>query len=149
MLKRVIIILTYFVSVTNLFAQTDYSKFIKADKINKKQTHKYGKDVDSIVYLGVIKDNDGTTIYHVISNFRLVQAAIQKHGHSEIVFLDKNLKVKRGYELSMPEDLPFKLEDNVLYFYYIDNQTKTKQVFKTNISRDLPKLICIAPNDCY
>lgn len=149
MLKTVIAILTYFAFATNLLAQRDYSKFVRADKIYKKQIHKHGKDVDSIVYLGVIKDNDGKTIYHVISNFRLVQAAIQKHGHSEIVFLDKSLKEKKTYTLGLPDDLPFKLEKNTLYFYYIDNHTKTKQVFKTKIDRNLPDLICIAPNDCY
>lgn len=150
MLKTVIIILTYFAFATNVSAQTDYSHFVKPDKINKKQIKKRDKGVtDSIVYLGVIKDKDGTTIYHVISNFRLVQAAIQKHGHSEIVFLDKSLKVKRTYTLGLPDDLPFKLEKNTLYFYYIDNHTKTKQVFKNRIDRDLPDLICIAPDDCY
>ena len=149
MIKQSIFFLTFFLSLT-IFGQTNYSVFVRHDQINKKQiiSSKDGSS-EEIIYLGEIKNKSGQTIYYVLSVYRLVQAAIEKHGHSNVIFLDYDLKVKKQYELDLPEELPFKLENNILNFYYFDTKTKVRRVYQNKIEIELPKILCVSPNNCF
>jgi len=132
MLKTTIIILFISVFSTISSGQTDYSKFVKTGKKSKKQFVKTkDRDTENIIYLGDIKNKNGLTIYFVLSSFSVTQAAIQKHGHSNVIFLDSAKTFKKEYEIGLPEELPFKLQNNTLFFYYIDDNSKTKKYFKT------------------
>lgn len=129
--------------------QNNYAKYATVDNLDKKQTIKSEYGLEQITYLGTVHSADEKVYYHVFTVFLSVNAAIVKHGHSSIVFLDQNLKLIRKYELSLPEDLPFKLKNNTLFFYYFDDLSKQRRVFKTLIEAELPKVICISPIDCY
>ena len=135
-------------SINSSDEETDYTKYIQNDRINKKQKNKtkYGKE--EIVYLGEIKDNNGNPISHVLSIYGEVKAAIEVHGHSEIIFINNNLKQKKEYYLNDPEELPFKLENNNLYFHYKDEETAKESIYIDTIGTKLPWLICFGPNTC-
>ena len=133
-----------------VFGQPDYAKFVKADKVEKKQLISTSDgSSEEIIYLGEIKDKKGETIYYVLSVFRLVQAAIVKHGHSDVIFLDKDLKFRKRYELHLPEELPFKLNNNSLSFNYWDTDSKKKKIYSARIDNELPELLCVSPYACF
>lgn len=134
----------------NAFGQSEYSRYIVADSLKKTHVvkHKDGGDA-TINYLGVIKKSNGDTLYYVLTDFTRIQAAIVMHGHSTVIFLNKNLKKVKSYELSLPEELPYKLISNTLYFKYNDKTTNKKQVFKNKIGTTIPKMICVSPDSCY
>jgi hypothetical protein len=71
------------------------------------------------------------------------------HGHSNVIYLDKKLKEKKRYELGLPEELPYKLENNTLYFKYLDEKSNKKKIFKNNVGTELPEIICVEPTNCY
>jgi hypothetical protein len=149
MLKVILSILTLTL-YSEVFGQTDYAKFVIADNVERKQVVSTSDgSSDEIIYLGEIKDKNGETIYHVLTVFRLVQAAIVKHGHAEVVFLDKSLGLTKKYNLGLPEELPFMLKDNSLSFYYTEEKTKDRKIFQREINRQLPSLLCVSPNVCY
>lgn len=135
-------------SIIHSDEETDFTKYIHADLINKKQKNKtkYGKE--EIIYLGEIKEKDGTVISHVVTVFGEVQATIEIHGHSQIVFIRNNLKQKKDYYLNGQEELPFKLENNNLYFHNIAPDTNKETVYIDTIGIELPWLICFGPNTC-
>jgi hypothetical protein len=149
MLKMILIILTVTLYSEILYGQTDYANLVKADNVERKRVISTGDGSEEVIYLGEIKAENGETIYHVLTVFRLVQAAIVKHGQSEIIFLDKDLKFRKHYELGLPDELPFKLNDNSLCFNYADNTYKERKIFRTRIEKELPKLLCVSPDTCY
>lgn len=129
----------------------DYAKFItliKSNDINQKQTIKteYGKE--EIVYLGPINDENGKIMSYILTLYGEVQAAIQIHGHSQVIFINPDLVQKKEYYLNMPEELPFKLEGNTLYFEYINEETGKENLFLNEIGTELPRFMCYAPNTC-
>lgn len=124
----------------------DYSfkKYIKTELIGKKQVF---IDRDSTIfettYLGILNMKEGNIQsnainYHVFAQFYSVQAAISRHGHSRIVFVDASGKTIRIYTLGMPNELPTAISDNAL-------------VFETGVVRNssLPELFCIPESGCY
>ena len=149
MLRTTLIIL-FLTLCADLLGQTNYAKFVDPDKQGEKQEIDTGDGgSEEVIYLGTIRDKNGQITYHVFSVFRLVQAAIAKHGHSEVVFLDKSLGLIRKYNLGLPEELPFTLKDNSLSFYYTEEETKDRKTFQREISGQLPELLCVSPNVCY
>ena len=127
----------------------NYSKFINDHLINKKQTLKSKDDKEDIIYLGKIKDKHGKVLFYVLTIFSQVQAAIVIHGHSNVIYLDTTKVVKRQFELGTPDDLPFKLKNNHLYFYYLNPVTKKKKLYVNHVGQQIPKVLCVRPEDCY
>lgn len=145
---KVILTISIFALYSEVFGQRDYAKFVLAENIKRKQVVSMNDgSSEEIIYLGEVKDKDGEAIYHILSVFRLVQAAIVKHGHTEVVFLDRSLGLTKKYSLGLPEELPFRLKDNSLYFYYTEG--KARKIFHMEISQQLPGLLCVSPNACY
>lgn len=144
----ILILLTILFSC-KLFGQSEYTKYIVADSLNKTCFVKFEGGDSKITYLGIIKNQKGDTLYYVFSDFTRIQAAIQMHGHSNIIFLNKKRAEVKKYDIGLPENLPFKLLNNVLYFKHIDENTKKKKTYKFVIGITLPKLICVDTNDCY
>ncbi len=129
--------------------ETDFTKFIKKDFINAKQTNstKYGKE--EIMYLGDIVDNNGNALSHVLNLYSEVQAAIKIHRHSNIIFIHSNKNLIKRFDVGTPDELPYKLENNNLFFHYIDTETNKEKTFIDTIGTTLPKIICVAPENCY
>lgn len=138
-------------SSLSIFEPGNASNFVQPSLINKKQIIKLKEynDREEITYLGTINDNRDVILYHVLTVFRTVQAAIVVHGHSNIIYLDKDKNIARQYEVGGPEDLPFKLEKNALYFHLPDSNKNHNKTYIFEVGTTLPKVICIAPNDCY
>jgi hypothetical protein len=132
-----------------ILAQSEYSKYIVANSQGKIKyiKNKYGDE--RINYLGVVRKKNGENLYHIFTVFKRVQAAVVMHGHSTIIFIGKDKKEKKRYELSFPEELPYKLKNNTLYFKYLDKTTQTKKIFKSKIGIKIPEMICVEPASCY
>ena len=122
--------------------EPSYLQFINPEKIGVKQTE---VDADSTViertYLGQLKllDNANKMInYHVISEFRLIQAATTKRGKSCVLFIDENGKCVRQYNLELPSELPTAIENNLLLF--------SERPLRLS---HLPDMLCIPSGACY
>ncbi len=138
---------TSIISETNYEDDGDYSDFIDENLINKIQRDKGENYSDEIIYLGDITAT-GNKI-SVLTVYKEVQAAITIHGHSIIYFLNHNKKIIKAYYLSMPDELPYKLENSILYFHYRDKETNKEKTYTENLSNGLPRLICVEPESCY
>jgi len=133
---------------TKLFGQSDFGKYIVADSLKKTHRVKNQYGYQEINYLGTIKKSTGDTLYFVFGVYSAVQAAIQIHGHSNIIYLNKKLKEIKSYDVGLPDQLPYKLNNNTLYFKYIDEKTNKKQIFKNKVGTTLPKIMCVSPTYC-
>ena len=127
----------------------NYSKYIKEQLINKKQIVKTPNDKEEIIYLGAIKGGNGNVLFYILSIYSEVQAAIVIHGHSNVLYLDRKKVVKRQFELGTPDDLPFKLKNNTLYFHHFSDKTKKQELYTNHVGTKIPKLLCVGPDDCY
>jgi hypothetical protein len=125
------------------YQKLDFKPFITKKNIGKEIVTSKSKDAEYFTrYLGTI--DLGENKYHVISQFYTIQAAIVKHGHSRIIFLDSNLKIKKIYNLSMPNELPIAITANELIFN-IDNKK-----YNLNLGKGISSMICIPNNEgCY
>jgi len=63
-------------------------------------------------YLGQITLNEKDR--HVFKQFYTIQAAIEKHGHSVIIFMDK--QGASYYDMELPEDLPIDMKNGSFRF---------------------------------
>jgi hypothetical protein len=95
--------------------------------------------------LGCIYDGQGRVRYYVVTHFYRVQAARMMHGHSRVLFLSPQHVVMAQYELSMPEELPYKLIRNTLFF----GQALAKGHQHQQRVDVLPLSLCVEPNNCY
>ena len=132
----------------NSFSQSldNFNDVLSEKKIGKTVTKKVGKDISERTYLGVITDNRGQSKFYVVKEFLNIQAAIVFHGHSRILFFNKQNKLIKEAILSSNDGLPFKFKANSLYFRYSENGIK--KIFIQDVST-FPKMICVEPNDCY
>jgi len=126
---------------------TEYAKYVVTKLKTKKQRIKEENLEEIITYLGDIQ-LDGK-LYYVLTSFRSIQAALVKHGHSTIYILDSKKRIVKEYELGLPEELPFKIESNKLYFHYKDSKTKKRKIYINKIEKELPELMCVEPDNCY
>jgi len=127
--------------------QYEYSKYVSL-KLKTKIQKVTGNDFEeNIVYLGDIRVNG--QLYYILTSFKVVQTAIIKHGHSEIYILNSKKKTVKQYNLGLPEELPFKVENNSLCFYYKDIKTNQTKTFINKIEKELPELMCVEPDNCY
>ena len=127
----------------------DYSKYINEELINKKQFVKKPDGKEEIIYLGTIKNSDGTDLFYILTIYREVQAAILIHGHSNVLYLDKEKVIKKQIELGLRGELPAKLKNNTLYFYYYNKKTKKKKLYTNHVGLEIPKFLCVSPEECY
>src|ERR1700739_30335 len=136
---KYVLILILFIYTYVAHGQSHYAKYIVPDSLRKTHVikHKDGGS-DKINYLGVIEKLNGDTLYYVFTLFGTVQAAVVMHGHSNIIFLNKKRKEVKSYDIGMPDELPYKLVDNTLYFKYVDEKTNKKQIFKNKVGAKLP-----------
>jgi len=131
------------------YSQIDYSIYISKSSVNKKSKVKTAEGQEEIIYLGSIINKKGQSLYDIITVFNKNNAIKSVRGHSNILIFDSNRKIIKTYELGLPSELPFKLCNNKLYFHYLDKKTNAKKVFTFDFDEKLPKLICVAPEDCY
>jgi hypothetical protein len=143
----IIILITLFFKANGQV--NDYSKYIKDQLINKKQTVKTHNDKRDIVYLGKIRNRNGEVLFYVLTIFSEMQAAIQIHGHSNVLYLDKKKLIKKQFDLGLPDERPFKLKNNTLYFHYFNHKTKKTELFVNHLGTEIPELLCVGPEDCY
>jgi hypothetical protein len=132
---------------TSYSDSTEYAKYVVPKFRTKKQHIKEENLEETIIYLGDIQI-DGK-IFYVLTSFKRIQAALVKHGHSIIYILDSKKRIVMEYELGLPEELPFKIENNSLYFHYKDLKTNKHKTFLNRIEKKLPELMCVNPDDCY
>lgn len=101
-------------------------RVINAELIEKVQVFGNPEEAESFIkYLGEIKI--GKEKYFVLSKFTIIQLAISKRGRSVVLFLDKNKEVIKKNNLDMPDQLPYKIEENKLVFYF-DNKDYIMQL---------------------
>ncbi|HTE01601.1 MAG TPA: hypothetical protein VK668_20075 [Mucilaginibacter sp.] len=125
-------------------------------QLSHAQSHEYKKLIDShrpgytikrtgteytslCVYLGNTKSADGKVLYHIISKFERIKAAILWHGKSTLLFFNNKERLVTIYYMNMPDDLPYKLEGNQLYFR---SRGAKKETMAVSVPDKLPKLLC-------
>lgn len=92
---------------------------INPNNINKEVKSGKSNDVEYFTtYLGQITLNNEEN--YVFKQFYTIQAAIEKHGHSVIVFVNKHCA--SYYDMEMPENLPIDLK-NESFRYKLNNDT--------------------------
>ena len=136
------------INVDNNFDSIDFSAYIKSELKNESQILNRKGFKDSIVYLGDITAENGK-VFYILNLYNEVPAAMTIHGHSIIFILDSNKKVVKRTELGNPDELPFKIENNSLYFHYRDSKTDKIKTFINKIENEIPKFICVEPDNCY
>jgi hypothetical protein len=136
-------ILLLVANITAINAQSiNYHKLIKSNKPGFKIIHQLKNESSNCEYLGAVKSPTGRPIYHVINQFTRLKAAITFHGNSRLLFFDEKEKLKYAYNMGMPDELPYKLLDNKLYFKSARAKTDT-----VVLNSKLPKVLCAL--DCY
>lgn len=136
----------FFLSSNDLFSQN--KNFFKkvVEKGNLIQFCKENKR--DYNFIGNIKDSSNNTLYYVITFIEIVKANQVYHGHNIVFILDPKYNVLRRFEIGLPSELPFKLEANVLYFHYVDENEKNI-IYQNNIGNVIPSVLCVSPNNCY
>jgi hypothetical protein len=130
------IILLLLLSSTLCFAQNVI--FIKKN-IGKEMLKKTENVDTKSTYLGKITDKNRKNRFYVVKEFSRIKAAIVYHGNSWLIFYNPNKKFKARYHFCMPDELPFKLNNNTLYFY--DTNEEPVKVLTLKINSQLPKQI--------
>jgi len=81
--------------------------------IQKEVNYKESEEAEYITtYLGEIMLNEKTN--HVFKQFYTIQAAIEKHGHSVLILVNK--LGAYYYEMDLPEDLPIDMKNGAFRF---------------------------------
>jgi hypothetical protein len=126
---------------------TEFAKYVVTKLKSKKQNIKEENSEETIVYLGEIQVNG--KLFYVLTSFRRIQSALIKHGHSTIYILDSIKRIVKNYELGLPEELPFMIKNNSLYFHYKDSKTNKRKTYIYRIEKELPEFICVEPDNCF
>lgn len=144
-MKLILVLLFISVSPHAICQQEgEFKKFLIIDLVGKKQLE-MGQDSTSFetIYLGKLDMKEGSfhsksITYHVLTQFSSVQAAIEKHGHSRLIFTDEDGKTIKIYTFDLPEELPAGIKNNGLTF-----GKTTMRYFS------LPDLFCIPSGACF
>lgn len=92
---------------------------INPKNIQKEVNYKESEEAEyTTTYLGKIMLNEKTN--HVFKQFYTIQAAIEKHGHSVLIFKDE--EGASFFDMELPENLPFELKNGSFRF---KNKNKT------------------------
>jgi hypothetical protein len=151
-MNRKLITLTIMVVILRMscLGQINDFKDILTHPVKNKVFLKKNDSVESErAFLGLIKDSLGKIVFYVVKEFYTVQAALVRHGHNRIVFFNKQKKLIASYYLDLPEDLPYNLANNSLYFKYRTDTIQGTQIQTIKIDGKLPIPICVKPGDCY
>ena len=143
---KLFILLLFFTVSAYSFCQDEYEfkKYINDKLVGLKQIE---IDQDSTIfettYLGQLEMKEGgfhskSIAYNVLSQFYSVQAAIKRHGHSRLIFIDEDGKTVRIYTFNMPDELPTAIKHNGLTFGEINKRYLS-----------LPDLFCAPNGECY
>ncbi len=121
-----------------------YKRFIFDNKINEKQILIEEHKKTEITYLGKLNDLDKQASYHVITNFKIIGIGEMPspRGASYIAFLNDTLDRAIIYLMGSPNELPKKIENNVLYF------TLKSQKVGISVLGGLPPMLCLPIIGC-
>jgi hypothetical protein len=78
----------------------------------------------------------------------LVQAALFNHGHSRLLFLNAQHVPIAQYVVGMPQELPYQVRHNALYFKASRTKEST-QVYRVPLGTRLPQRLCVGAAECY
>lgn len=95
-----------------------YKQFISDQRIAKKQAVNDTYSESEIIYLGKLASLNKQHEYHIISNFKVIKTGGSEspRGFSTIVFINTSLDKIMIFNVNMPDELPIKIENDVLYF---------------------------------
>lgn len=121
-----------------------YKQFVSENKIAEKQILTEEHTKTEITYLGILNDLNHQNSYHVITNFKTIGIGEieSPRGQSYIAFLDENLDKAIVYQMTLPDELPEKIEDNILYF------TLESEKIGISILGGLPPILCLPIIGC-
>lgn len=142
-----LLIFIYFFSA-EVFCQSlkNFNDVLGKQIIGKVIIKKVQEDISQRTFLGTVKYNNGKIKYYVVKEFLRIKAANLYHGNSRILFFNARKKLVLQSILTMPNELPFKLYKNTLYFRY--KSGNSEKTFTQPI-HPLPKMICVEPTSCY
>ncbi|MBL7561165.1 hypothetical protein JAO71_15290 [Olleya sp. YSTF-M6] len=121
-----------------------YKQFVSENKILEKQILTELHSKTEITYLGKLRDLNNQNSYHVIKNFKTIGIGKMEspRGISNIAFLSDNLEKAIIYRMSLPNELPEKIENNILYF-----KLESEKV-GISILGGLPQMLCLPKIGC-
>ncbi len=121
-----------------------YKQFVSENKILEKQILTEVHSKTEITYLGKLRDLNNQNSYHVIKNFKIIGIGEMEspRGISNIAFLSDNLEKAIIYRMSLPNELPEKIENNILYF-----KLESEKV-GISILGGLPPMLCLPKIGC-
>ncbi len=121
-----------------------YKQFVSENKIAEKQILTEEHTKTEITYLGILNDLNHQNSYHVITNFKTIGIGEieSPRGQSYIAFLDENFDKAIVYQMALPDELPEKIEDNILYF------TLESEKIGISILGGLPPMLCLPIIGC-
>ena len=147
-MKNIIFLFLFVFFYASSFCQSldNFNDVLAAKRIGKTVVKKVKQDISERTFLGSIKDNKGNVRYYVVKEFLRVKAAVVYHGHSRILFFSPRKKLLLQAILSMPDELPYKLKNNALYFRYPENNKKKIHIEEVS---SLKSMLCVEPGSCY
>jgi hypothetical protein len=129
------------------FGQTEldfYKQFISEKQISEKQILTDEHSKTEITYLGKLMDLDNQNFYHVLSNFKIIGIGEMEspRGISNIAFINGNMDKAIIYRMGMPDELPKKIENKILYFNH------ESEKIGICIFGGLPPMLCVPKIGC-
>jgi hypothetical protein len=120
------------------------TEVIEKGKLNKTFIYNTSKNKETtttsqLTYFG--KTPNGYKVVHVMETY---PAAAVRHGYEMLAIIDK--KDKQFYYWDIEK--PFMLKKDVLIFKHT-NKSGNTYYFKQDLSKELPKFLCVDKNDCY
>lgn len=137
-----------FVCLASLGQRTGYGEILTQAKAGKSVTRKTKDSESTITYLGTIRNKNRKVVYFVVKEFLKFQAARQMHGRSTILFFDNQKNKIAEYRVNLPDELPIKLTNNILYFTARDSKGNSIE-HQEEISIALPEYICVSSEECF
>ena len=149
MKRKTLIWVTLFVIFEiNCFGQSDDFKDILTHPIkNRTILQAYNGTHSERTFLGLVKDSKGKVVFYVAKEVYTVQAAVVRHGHSRIIFFDRQKRLIASYWTD--SELPYVLANNTMYFKYENSNSNKRSIYKERIGPILPDHICVKKNECY
>ncbi len=122
-----------------------YNQFVSESKILDTLILQEEHSKTEIIYLGKLKDLNNQNFYHVITNFKIIGIGEMQspRGRSHVAFLSDNLEKAIIYQMGIPDKLPVKIENKILYFFH-ENEKIGISIFG-----GLPPLLCVPKIGCY
>jgi|SRR5690554_1462720 len=121
-----------------------YKQFISDRQILEKQILIDEHTKTEITYLGKLMDLDNRNFYHVLANFKIIGIGEMEspRGISNIGFINENMDKAIIYRMGMPNELPTRIENEILYFNH------ESQKIGISILGGLPPMLCIPKIGC-